>query len=72
MSKNKEKLHQVACLRLFELSNPGAVADNVGNHPNAFLNSSVAHAKENKKKEANGGAEKPAQSAEPAKAEAAK
>lgn len=55
MQKNREKLHQVACLRLFELSNPGAVADNVGNHPNAFLNSSLAAAREAKKKEGKAG-----------------
>lgn len=43
--KRKENLHQVACLRLFEIVHPGSVTDNVGNHPNAFLNSSIEYNK---------------------------
>lgn len=51
IAKNKEKLHQVACLRLFEAVHPGAQADNVGNHPNSFFNSSVTHFREIAKKQ---------------------
>jgi hypothetical protein len=40
----------VACLRLFELSHKGAVADNVGNHPNSFFNSSLEYKKQVEKK----------------------
>ena len=47
VDKRRENLHQVACLRLFEAVHPGGVADNVGNHPNAFFNSSFEY---NKKK----------------------
>ena len=43
--KNREKLHQVACLRLYELAHPDAAADNVGNHPNAFFASSASYLK---------------------------
>ena len=50
MNKKKENLHQVACLRLFEASHKGSVAENVGNHPNAFFNSSLAYHKEVEKK----------------------
>jgi DNA primase large subunit len=50
LDKRKENLHQVACLRLFELSHKGGIADNVGNHPNSFFNSSVAYNKEVDKK----------------------
>jgi hypothetical protein len=40
----------VACLRLFEAVHPGAVSDNVGNHPNAFFNSSFEYIKAIEKK----------------------
>eukprot|EP00347_Sterkiella_histriomuscorum_P019413 403341719 len=43
IDKRRENLHQVACLRLFEASHPNGVADNVGNHPNAFFSSSVQY-----------------------------
>ena len=45
-------LPQVACLRLFEFSHKGAVAENVGSHPNSFFNSSVNFLKENERKKA--------------------
>jgi hypothetical protein len=35
---------------LFEASHPGAVSDNVGNHPNAFFNSSYDYIKAIEKK----------------------
>jgi hypothetical protein len=38
-------------LRLFELANKDAAADNVGNHPNSFFNSAVAADKAMKEKE---------------------
>jgi hypothetical protein len=43
-------------LRLFEAVHPGAVSDNVGNHPNAFFNSSFDYLKaiEKKNKKAGG------------------
>ena len=50
VDKRRENLHQVACLRLFEASHPGAVSDNVGNHPNAFFNSSFEYIKAIEKK----------------------
>ena len=50
LDKRKENLHQVACLRLFEMSHKGGIADNVGNHPNSFFNSSIAYNKELEKK----------------------
>lgn len=60
IEKRKENLHQVACLRLFEASHYNGVSDNVGNHPNAFFNSSFQYHKEveknKKKKEANAAA----------------
>jgi len=40
LAKKRENLYQVACLRLFEFSHKGAVAENVGNHPNAYFSSS--------------------------------
>jgi hypothetical protein len=40
----------VACLRLFEAVHPGGVTDNVGNHPNAFFNSSFEYSKAVEKK----------------------
>ncbi|CDW72196.1 dna primase large subunit [Stylonychia lemnae] len=46
IDKRRENLHQVACLRLYELSHPNGVSDNVGNHPNAFFNSSVQYIKD--------------------------
>jgi len=56
VDKRRENLHQVACLRLFEAVHPGAVSDNVGNHPNAFFNSSFDYLKaiEKKNKKAGG------------------
>lgn len=53
MDKKKDNLYQVACLKLFELSHKGGIADNVGNHPNAYVNSSLAYKKELEKKDAN-------------------
>ena len=50
MDKKKENLYQVACLRLYELSHKNAVGENVGNHPNAFFNSSISYNKEVEKK----------------------
>ena len=50
VDKRRENLHQVACLRLFEAVHPGAVSDNVGNHPNAFFNSSFDYLKAIEKK----------------------
>jgi hypothetical protein len=50
MDKKKENLYQVACLRLYELSHKNAIAENVGNHPNAFINSSLQYNKELEKK----------------------
>lgn len=50
VDKRRENLHQVACLRLFEAVHPGAVADNVGNHPNGFFNSSFEYNKAIEKK----------------------
>jgi hypothetical protein len=37
-------------LRLFEAVHPGSVVDNVGNHPNAFFNSSFDYLKAIEKK----------------------
>ena len=51
IDKKKENLYQVACLRLFELSHPHAIADNVGNHPNAFFQSSLQYQKDMQKSE---------------------
>ena len=61
LDKRKENLHQVACLRLFEMSHKGGIADNVGNHPNSFFNSSIAYHKEvdKKNKKVQGGAPAP-------------
>jgi hypothetical protein len=56
VDKRRENLHQVACLRLFEATHPGAVSDNVGNHPNAFFNSSFDYLKAIEKKNKNKGA----------------
>jgi len=50
VDKRRENLHQVACLRLFEAVHPGGVTDNVGNHPNAFFNSSFEYNKAIEKK----------------------
>lgn len=50
LDKKKDNLYQVACLRLFELSHKGGVADNVGNHPNSFFNSSIEYQKQVEKK----------------------
>ena len=49
VDKRRENLHQVACLRLFEAVHPGGVTDNVGNHPNAFFDSSFDYNKRIKK-----------------------
>ena len=46
MDKKKENLYQVACLRLYELSHKKSVAENVGNHPNSFFNSSLQYQRE--------------------------
>lgn len=50
LDKKKEGLFEVACLRLFEHSHKNAVGENVGNHPNAFFNSSVRFLRETEKK----------------------
>ena len=50
LDKKKDNLYQVACLRVFEMSHKGAVADNVGNHPNSFFNSSIEYKKQTEKK----------------------
>lgn len=42
----------MACLRLFETVHPNGVTDNVGNHPNAFFNSSVQYFKDVEKNKA--------------------
>ena len=49
VGKKRENLYQVACLRLFESTHKGSVADNVGNHPNAYLTSSRQYAKDSNK-----------------------
>lgn len=51
LERNDKKLHQVACLRLFEKSHPYAIAEDVGNHPNKFFQSSLAYEKAQKKAE---------------------
>ena len=56
VDKRRENLHQVACLRLFEAVHPGGVTDNVGNHPNAFFNSSFEYSKAVEKKNKKSGA----------------
>jgi hypothetical protein len=43
VNKNRENLHKVACLQLFEVVHPGGFTDNVGNHPNAFFDSSFEY-----------------------------
>lgn len=50
LDKKKENLYQVACLRLFEMTHKGSIAENVGNHPNAYLNSSLQYKKDMEKK----------------------
>lgn len=40
MDKKRDNLYQVACLRLFETTHKNSIADNVGNHPNAYFTSS--------------------------------
>ena len=50
LDKKKDNLYQVACLRVFEMSHKGGVADNVGNHPNSFFNSSIEYKKQTEKK----------------------
>lgn len=52
MGKKRENLYQVACLRLFEATHKGAVAENVGNHPNAYFSSSRQYTKDTDKKKA--------------------
>ena len=52
IDKRRENLHQVACLRLYDAVHPNGVSDNVGNHPNAFFNSSVEYTKSIEKKKA--------------------
>jgi len=46
MDKKRENLYQVACLRLFESTHKNSIADNVGNHPNAYFTSSRQFAKD--------------------------
>lgn len=46
MEKKREKQYQVACVKLWEAVHRGGVGDNVGNHPNAFLSSSLDYWKE--------------------------
>ena len=58
LAQNREKLHQVACLRLYELVHPENSGDNVGNHPNSYFNSSVAALREASKAEKKDGAGK--------------
>ena len=53
MDKHKQKLYQVACLKLWEAVHPGGVADNVGNHPNAFVTSSIEYRQNREPKQAN-------------------
>ena len=50
VDKKKENLYQVACLRLFEITHKGSIAENVGNHPNAYFNSSIQYKKDMEKK----------------------
>ena len=52
VNKKRENLYQVACLRLFESTHKGCVADNVGNHPNAYFTSSRQYTKDFNKKKA--------------------
>ena len=40
IEKKREHLYQVACLRLFEATHKNSIAENVGNHPNAYFTSS--------------------------------
>jgi len=47
-SKN---LYQVACLRLFEARHPNGVSEGVGNHPNAYFNSSIKYFKAREKRQ---------------------
>lgn len=46
VDKKRDGMHQVACLKLFEMSHKNSVPDNVGNHPNSFFNSSFQYWKE--------------------------
>jgi DNA primase large subunit len=48
LNKQKEKHYQVACVKLWEAVHKGGVGDNVGNHPNAFITSSLEYNKEKK------------------------
>ena len=50
LDKKRENLYQVACLRLFEMTHKGSIAENVGNHPNAYFNSSLQYKKDIEKK----------------------
>ena len=50
LDKKKENLYQVACLRLYEISHKGSIAENVGNHPNSYFNSSIQYKKDVEKK----------------------
>ena len=45
IDKRRDNLHKVACMRLFEAVHPGGFTDDVGNHPNAFFNSSFEYRK---------------------------
>ena len=44
-------------MRLFEQVHPGGVSDNVGNHPNAFMMSSVQYLKDVEKNKTRKGGE---------------
>lgn len=50
IDKKKENLYQVACLRLYEMTHKGSIAENVGNHPNSYFNSSIQYKKDVEKK----------------------
>ena len=54
MQKKRENLFQVACLRLFEGTHKNGIAENVGNHPNAYFTSSRQYTKDTQKKSAIG------------------
>ena len=49
MAHKKNKMYQLACAKHFEVTHPGAAKtegvdlDGVGNHPNAWFNSSVQY-----------------------------
>jgi len=51
IEKRRENLFQVSCLRLFEATHKNGVSENVGNHPNAYFNSSHEYIKAVSRKE---------------------